>query len=769
MCCCAKARKDGDVTIEGPENRIRNINRILLEFVNEESKIGLREVPCIEMIEKVLLASNKGEVPKRDIIQIYKSTEQVNQNSIKNFMIQDFFFVDTSRQKYDFNKIVLFNLLYSGGKEIEKANFLFNVIENTSSSAVHNHSQKLLNTLENLTYISCIVVGEIINSVRRFQTDTEDSEFQELLSLYSTNANMLREFGNHIASIFLFPSSEDRQYLMRPDFIKKMEESAYLLIKPHEIRKKYTEYVWQNKARALLPSKLMRRTTHGIRENGEESKNPSEINDSIRQSARGTLRKQFSGQNQKQQYSRQISEAQLQNSANQQKQLRQDKMDKYLPLQSPYNYSNNDNLDKSSDISMAVYRYEDKSAQDSMSSPTNRQNKNKNNNAFQKQNYNQQYQQQQQQQLQKSQQNINKYFDQPALVQQNFSNQFTDKGHSPLLSPATAKLGSEVDIERDMKQRLKSLKLQGPSNRESSETQTSLLSTTNLRKYQNVQMYLKEMFGEQFVNMVAEMMEPFDAKKQSTLQMKLSDLRNSTKLEFPEYNAYPYHIREVFEYYNAILHKEDLLEFSKGKLFRDNIINVYLKILEKINLVRQSQYNYQRATTRNSVDIYSQNTSQTPQKILYFNTYFSRKLNNEAYVKDCLNMLQNFFKFDQVILPFFIDEEDDQRALIVSVKVANFQVDLYDRERDEDNHDISDTVLHLMDLSSRIQDVEFNEDQIDGGVEGVCVDREEDMLVAICYIAEQITFNKPVDLETFNVNLERQRILDVFLSLLQFK
>jgi len=76
---------------------------------------------------------------------------------------------------------------------------------------------------------------------------------------------------------------------MRPDFIKKMEDSAYLLIKPHEIRKKYTEYVWQNKARALLPSKLMRRTTQGL--HGEESKNPSEVNDSTRQSARGTLRK----------------------------------------------------------------------------------------------------------------------------------------------------------------------------------------------------------------------------------------------------------------------------------------------------------------------------------------------------------------------------------------------------------------------------------------------------------------------------------------------
>lgn len=36
MCCCAKARKDEDLTLEGPDFRMKNINRILLEFVNEE-------------------------------------------------------------------------------------------------------------------------------------------------------------------------------------------------------------------------------------------------------------------------------------------------------------------------------------------------------------------------------------------------------------------------------------------------------------------------------------------------------------------------------------------------------------------------------------------------------------------------------------------------------------------------------------------------------------------------------------------------------------
>ena len=36
-------------------------------------------------------------------------------------------------------------------------------------------------------------------------------------------------------------------------------------------------------------------------------------------------------------------------------------------------------------------------------------------------------------------------------------------------------------------------------------------------------------------------------------------------------------------------------------------------------------------------------------------------------------------------MPFFIDEEEDQRALLVGIKVANFQVDLYDRERETDS------------------------------------------------------------------------------------
>ena len=58
---------------------------------------------------------------------------------------------------------------------------------------------------------------------------------------------------------------------------------------------------------------------------------------------------------------------------------------------------------------------------------------------------------------------------------------------------------------------------------------------------------------------------------------------------------------------------------------------------------------------------------------------------------------------------------------------------------------------------------------MDGGVEGVSAENEEDMLVTMCYIAECMTFNKPLDLEGLNVEYQRQKIISVFLALLNFE
>ena len=63
----------------------------------------------------------------------------------------------------------------------------------------------------------------------------------------------------------------------------------------------------------------------------------------------------------------------------------------------------------------------------------------------------------------------------------------------------------------------------------------------------------------------------------------------------------------------------------------------------------------------------------------------------------------------------------------------------------------------------------FDEDQVDGGVESVSVNNEEDYLIAMIYIAECLTFKRPIDFQTFEVQRERNKILDVVLQLLKFE
>lgn len=88
------------------------------------------------------------------------------------------------------------------------------------------------------------------------------------------------------------------------------------------------------------------------------------------------------------------------------------------------------------------------------------------------------------------------------------------------------------------------------------------------------------------MQLVTDMQAPLTDKTKIEIQKRLAIIKADAKLEFPEYNAYPYNVREIFEYYKAIIHKEDIIDFSKGKLFRDNLINCYFKILEKVNLLR---------------------------------------------------------------------------------------------------------------------------------------------------------------------------------------
>lgn len=80
-------------------------------------------------------------------------------------------------------------------------------------------------------------------------------------------------------------------------------------------------------------------------------------------------------------------------------------------------------------------------------------------------------------------------------------------------------------------------------------------------------------------------------------------------------------------------------------------------------------------------------------------------------------------------------------------------VDLFDVEyRDNDNHDISNSVVHVMDVASRLHNIELNEDLIDADIANIQgITNDEDMIPTICYIAECFTFGKEPDLDNFNV------------------
>ncbi len=78
------------------------------------------------------------------------------------------------------------------------------------------------------------------------------------MALYSTNVHMLREFALQMEQLYFFPMTAKKSHktvLNRKDFVKRVEDSNFIIFRPNEMRKKYTEFVLFNKPRALLPSR----------------------------------------------------------------------------------------------------------------------------------------------------------------------------------------------------------------------------------------------------------------------------------------------------------------------------------------------------------------------------------------------------------------------------------------------------------------------------------------------------------------------------------
>lgn len=136
------------------------------------------------------------------------------------------------------------------------------------------------------------------------------------------------------------------------------------------------------------------------------------------------------------------------------------------------------------------------------------------------------------------------------------------------------------------------------------------------------------------------------------------------------------HVRELLLMFQQTVRADDLIQLLQGTLFNENVLNLYYKILEKINLVLLTAYAYLKAKTP-SGETEDGLTEEPPlplcDKVLYLNSNFmrrvrSRPLNFEqqtaaaigapgtAAKGELASQLGKVFEADVVIVPFFFDE-----------------------------------------------------------------------------------------------------------------
>ena len=146
-----------------------------------------------------------NEVPKKELQQTYNRIGGVNLPQLKKVLTQQFFFTDGSRACYDFAKVQVYNILYCGGSEAVKANFLFKLVQSSQTGCINNGSTKLLKALEYMTIITCIVMSEaMLKDEEEFSDEDDEAQFEELHRLYTTNHLVIKEFALYINEALLF-------------------------------------------------------------------------------------------------------------------------------------------------------------------------------------------------------------------------------------------------------------------------------------------------------------------------------------------------------------------------------------------------------------------------------------------------------------------------------------------------------------------------------------------------------------------------------------
>lgn len=100
-------------------------------------------------------------------------------------------------------------------------------------------------------------------------------------------------------------------------------------------------------------------------------------------------------------------------------------------------------------------------------------------------------------------------------------------------------------------------------------------------------------------------------------------LQKSFKMQFPEEQNQPRQMRDIFNYFKKAIKPDDLVKLSKGEEVGENLINLYFKILEKINFVLLQVQSFLK--TNETPGRPSESLTQQTDKVMYCNSKFVQK------------------------------------------------------------------------------------------------------------------------------------------------
>lgn len=144
-------------------------------------------------------------------------------------------------QQFDFNKLILFCLLFCEENPKDKVTSLFYLMCDENEMISHRNGQ-VKTIVAMLTIISCMIPAEMIKIAKLSHVNFEDQqEFDQLYTNYCTQPQTFNKFTTYLKNAKLFGVA--RGPLSLANFRQLMQEQDHILVDSALIRYEYTYFV----------------------------------------------------------------------------------------------------------------------------------------------------------------------------------------------------------------------------------------------------------------------------------------------------------------------------------------------------------------------------------------------------------------------------------------------------------------------------------------------------------------------------------------------